>query len=143
LLVAAAAAAAAAVSDYSAEWGSEAYARCVKRSAKTKAPLAACTTFQELVEEVMEFQSSTMAAATSVSASEILKRSFDNKFYRDYGDDIVNDVLDWMLKLRLRDEERIRKRLANQLGSWLLKVAAQDTNMQNVGRSDEQFNKVF
>ena len=84
-----------------------------------------------------------MAAATSVPASEILQRSFDEQFYSTCGNEILDDVLEWMLKLRLRDEERIRKRLANQIGSWLLKVAAKDTNMQNVGRIEERFAALF
>lgn len=74
--------------------------------------------------------------ATSVPASEMLRRSYQDEFYRNYGNEIVEDVLEWMLDKRIRDEDRIRRRFANQLGSWLLKVAAKDTNMHNVGRAD-------
>jgi hypothetical protein len=45
------------VEDLSAAWGAFAYKRCLQRSKATpNAPLAACTTFQELLEEVIEQQ---------------------------------------------------------------------------------------
>ena len=43
-----------------------------------------------------------------------------------------------MLDKRVRDEERIKTRLISQVGGWLLKVGAQDTNMHNVGRAREE-----
>jgi hypothetical protein len=45
------------VEDLSAAWGAYGYKRCLSRSkGKPNAPLAACTTFQELLEETMEQQ---------------------------------------------------------------------------------------
>ncbi len=131
-------------SDRTAAWGARSYRRCLELSGSSKkAPLAACTTFQELLEESLDQQASMMSIATGVPASVILDGSFSNAFYRDVGDEIVDDVLEWMLKLRLRDEDRIRKRLQHQLGSFLLKVAAKDTNLQNVGRADERMAHMF
>lgn len=134
----------ASVEDLTAAWGAYGYRRCLALSKTSKkAPLAACTTFQELLEEVMDQQASLMSLAAGVPASQILQASFEQHFYREFGNEIVDDVLQWLLELRLRDEERIRKRLANQIGSWLLKVAAKDTNMQNIGRADERTAAMF
>jgi hypothetical protein len=84
-----------------------------------------------------------LSVAVSVPASEMLRRSFEDDFYRSYGNEIVDDVLEWMLAKRIRDEERIRRRFTNQLGSFLLKVAAKDTNMQNVGRADPKVAEMY
>ena len=128
--------------DYAAEWGEIAYKRCVKQSTKNT-PLAQCTTFQELIELIIDQQSGLMSAAVGVSASEVLERSFESKLYKRVGLEIIDDVLSWMLNKRIRDEERIEKRLQNQLNGWLLKVAAQDTNMQNVGRAPEHIQDLY
>ncbi len=134
----------ASVEDLTAAWGAHGYRRCLTLSKTSKkAPLAACTTFQELLEDVLDQQASLMSLAGGVPASQILLLSFDDAFYREFGNEIVDDVLEWLLELRIRDEERIRKRLANQIGSWLLKVAAKDTNMQNVGRADARLAAMF
>jgi hypothetical protein len=105
--------------------------------------VAICTEFRDAVEDIFEQSAATMAQATEIAASEIARDSRENKLYRKYGVEIVDDVLDWVLENRIRDEERVRKRLANQFGSWLLKVAAKDTNMQNVGKLPPHHAKAF
>lgn len=95
------------------------------------------------MEDMLEQSAATMASATDIAASEIAKDSRENKLYRKFGVEIIDDVLQWVLENRIRDEERVRKRLANQFGSWLLKVAAKDTNMQNVGKLPEHHVKAF
>jgi hypothetical protein len=93
-------------------------------------PLAICTEFREAVEDMLDVQAQTMSSATSLPATEILRDSRSSEFYRRYGLEIIDDVLAWVLQNRIRDEERVRRRLSNQFSSWLLKVAAKDTNMQ-------------
>lgn len=44
------------VEDLSAAWGAFGYKACLTKSKRKNAPLAACTTFQELLEEAIEQQ---------------------------------------------------------------------------------------
>ena len=54
---------------------------------------------------------------------------------QDVGDEIIDDVVAWLLAKRIRDDERVLRRCKSQLSAWLLKVGANDRNMQNVGRA--------
>lgn len=119
--------------DFVDEWGELAYKRCLKLMKKTH-PLAICTEFRDAVEQALTMQSETMAMATAVAATDIMRESRKNSFYRKVGVEIVDDVLEWVLDKRIRDTERVERRLSSQFGSWLLKIAAKDTNMQNVGK---------
>ena len=62
---------------------------------------------------------------------------------QDVGDEIIEDVTEWVLRKRIRDDERIAKRLQSQIGSWLLKVGAQDTNMHNVGKINPEHEHLY
>ena len=121
--------------DLSYEWGEEAFNICsamvAEAQSKTeeKLPRGICDTVQEVFEESMEVTGRGLAHSMGLSLSDDLAQRLAKSPFRQVGLGLIRDVTQHAIDERTNKEADITARLGQWFSAWMLKAAADDTNM--------------